>query len=151
MGWKSANYERRPFEPHHAIEAGHGMVMGMPFTEEQWAAVAGVSKIFSGFIGNRLIGFAGAQKIWPGRWEMWAFMNEAVASARDKVVAAQDIRLFIAEMLAMDDARRLETVVPADSPPCIRYAHYVGLDCEALLRHYGPSGEDYWMFRILKE
>jgi hypothetical protein len=85
----------------------------------------------------------GAFPQWPGRAVAWALFTPR---AKRYAMRVRNATLFHVEQLQQrDHLRRLEATVDASDPAAIRWAQQLGFEVEALLRSYGPCGEDYFM------
>jgi len=61
------------------------------------------------------------------------------------------IKLRTEMMLKNNNFKRLQTSVKADCDVAIRFAKFLGLKEEGLMKNYGPDGSDFYRFaRIIK-
>jgi len=91
----------------------------------------------------------GIYPLWPGTAEGWALSSKEIFKHKFKSAALIKRRM---DMLCINNKFwRLQTTVKAHFKLGIRFAEWLGLEKEGLMKQYGPDGTDYYrMAKIYK-
>jgi hypothetical protein len=86
-----------------------------------------------------------------GLIEMWENCAEAWVIASGNIIhtpvsIARAMKRGLQERILNDDYDRVQANVRADWPTAIRFAEFVGMKREGLMRRFGPEGADYVRF-----
>lgn len=122
----------------HSIDDGHELAALGP----AWTAVAPDGRILAcyGF------GFQWRPNARTGGHALaWAMLAEGLGAAHVAITR------FARETLASSPIERIEAIVRAGVPAERRWAELVGFTRIALLRAWGPDGEDHLLFERVRE
>ena len=93
---------------------------------------------FTGVVNNKPIAAGGVFPLWDGVAEGWVLATKVMKQRTDMMIANNLIK-------------RLQTSVKADCDIAIRFAKWLGLKEEGLMKGYGPDGSDYYRYaRIVR-
>ena len=148
------NFEIVPYQVQHGndmIEFGLNdklMDWDANFTENRIDfALAGLS--FTLLHNNLAVCSGGIVPLWTGVAEGWVISSKRIFDF--KVQAARLIRNRLNLLCANNKVWRLQTSVKANYKRGIKFAEFLGLEKEGLMRAYGPDKTDYYlMARIYK-
>ena len=103
---------------------------------------------FTGMLDNKPIAAGGVFPLWDGVAEGWVLATKEINAYPIKF--SKVIKLRTEMMLKNNNFKRLQTSVKADCAVAIRFAKFLGLKEEGLMKNYGPDGADFYRFaRIL--
>jgi RimJ/RimL family protein N-acetyltransferase len=135
-----------PFVPAHAEALlADDLNEGCPEIVDDWSAWIGdlvnPDMAFTGIENGHLVGSAGLIKIWPGVSEAWfvgswRLNNNVMAGARAT-------RRKLDELMKAHELHRIQAVVRADWPTARRFARYLGMKDEGVMKQYGSDRMDY--------
>lgn len=94
---------------------------------------------WTGIVDGEVLVCAGTMQQWPGRHVASAYV--ARGTLPHMVWITEEVKKALAKVKG-----RIEFTVRADFPIGIRWAKTLGFETEALLRKYGPEGEDHFSF-----
>ena len=141
-------YELRAFEPHHYIMLAEDIDVGLNVPRLARAFANATCVGHSGFYDNALIACGGIMMPWPGYGVAWALLAPA---ARDHAVFVHR-HFYKAIKFYLNDLklRRLEANVCESTPKAIAWIERLGFIEESTMPGYGPQGETFRKFVILK-
>ena len=104
---------------------------------------------FTGLVNNRPIAAGGVFHLWDGVAEGWVLATKEIY--KYPIFCAKHIKKRTEILLEANNIRRLQTSVKADCEVALRFAKWLGLKEEGLMKSYGPDGSDFIRFaRIIK-
>ena len=108
-----------------------------------------VGMSFTGFVNNKPIAAGGVFHLWDGVAEGWVLATKDIY--KYPVFCAKHIKQRTEIILKANKIKRLQTSVKADCDVALRFAKWLGLKEEGLMKNYGPDGSDFIRFaRIIK-
>jgi len=108
-----------------------------------------VGMSFTGLVNNRPIAAGGVFHLWDGVAEGWVLATKDIY--KYPIFCAKHIKQRTEIILKTNKIKRLQTSVKADCDVALRFAKWLGLKEEGLMKNYGPDGSDFMRFaRILK-
>ena len=108
-----------------------------------------VGMSFTGIVNNKPIAAGGVFPLWDGVAEGWVLATEEINNY--PITFARVMKQRTDMMLKNNFIRRLQTSVKADCLVALRFAKFLGLKEEGLMKGYGPDGSDFYRFaRIIK-
>ena len=93
------------------------------------------------FIDNKPIVAGGIIVIWKGVAEGWVMANQNIYDV--KLLACKEIKKRTDILCEKNKIKRLQTSVKANFTTGVRFASWLGLKKEGLMKNYGPDGSDY--------
>ena len=93
------------------------------------------------FIDNKPIVAGGIIVIWKGVAEGWVMANQNIYDV--KLLACKEIKNRTDLLCEKNKIKRLQTSVKASFTTGVRFASWLGLKNEGLMKNYGPDGSDY--------
>ena len=93
------------------------------------------------FIDNKPIVAGGIIVIWKGVAEGWVMANQNIYDV--KLLACKEIKNRTDLLCEKNKIKRLQTSVKASFTTGVRFAGWLGLKKEGLMKNYGPDGSDY--------
>ena len=99
---------------------------------------------FTGLVNNKPIAAGGVFPLWDGVAEGWVLATKDIH--KYPLTFAKIIKHRTEYMLKNNNIKRLQTSVKADCDVAIRFAKWLGLKQEGLMKHYGPDGSDYYRY-----
>ena len=104
---------------------------------------------FTGLVNNRPIAAGGVFHLWDGVAEGWVLATKDIY--KYPVFCAKHIKQRTEIILQANKIKRLQTSVKANCDVALRFAKWLGLKEEGLMKNYGPDGSDFIRFaRIIK-
>ena len=108
-----------------------------------------VGMSFTGLINNKPIAAGGVFHLWDGVAEGWVLATKDIY--KYPVFCAKHIKQRTEIILKANKIKRLQTSVKANCDVALRFAKWLGLKEEGLMKNYGPDGSDFIRFaRIIK-
>ena len=108
-----------------------------------------VGMSFTGFVNNKPIAAGGVFHLWDGVAEGWVLATKDIY--KYPVFCAKHIKQRTEIILKANKIKRIQTSVKADCDVALRFAKWLGLKEEGLMKNYGPDGSDFIRFaRIIK-
>jgi RimJ/RimL family protein N-acetyltransferase len=102
---------------------------------------------FTGIIGKKPIFAAGMKMLWQGVAEGWVIATQDVWN--HPLSVARAIKKDFAKVAKKYNIKRVQTAVRSDFDKGIRFAEWLGLENEGLMKHYGfDSSHQYRYARI---
>jgi hypothetical protein len=149
-----ANFEIVPYQKAHGDEMyAFGMndklmEIDASFTENRLdTAIIGLS--YTLLFNNNPVIAGGIIPIWSGVCEGWVMSSSRVFD--HKIKAASAIKKRLDYLCINNNIRRLQTCVKEEFTTGVRFAEWLGLEKEGLMRKYGLDGTNYWrMAKIYK-
>tara|TARA_R100001594_G_C3912448_1_gene233640 strand:- start:122 stop:574 length:453 start_codon:yes stop_codon:yes gene_type:complete len=149
-----ANFEIVPYQKEHGDEIyAFGMndklmEIDASFTENRLdTAIIGLS--YTLLFNNNPVIAGGIIPIWSGVAEGWVMSSKRVFDYKIKSASAVKKRLDY--LCLNNNIRRLQTSVKEDFKTGVRFAEWLGLEKEGLMKKYGLDGTNYWrMAKIYK-
>ena len=99
---------------------------------------------FTGIIGKKPIFAAGMKMIWGQVAEGWVIATQDVWDYPLSVAKA--IKKDFAKVARKYNIKRVQTAVRSDFDKGIRFAEWLGLENEGLMKHYGFDGSDQYRY-----
>jgi len=93
------------------------------------------------FINKKPVVAGGIFILWQGVAEGWVLANQNIYDV--KFLAAKEIKKRTDLLCKKNKINRLQTSVKAEFKTGIRFANWLGLETEGLMKKYGPDGSDY--------
>ena len=124
------------------------MEIDASFTENRLdTAIIGLS--YTLLFNNNPVIAGGIIPIWSGVCEGWVMSSSRVFD--HKIKAASAIKKRLDYLCINNNIRRLQTCVKEEFTTGVRFAEWLGLEKEGLMRKYGLDGTNYWrMAKIYK-
>ena len=102
---------------------------------------------FTGIVNNKPIFAAGMKIIWNGVAEGWVL---ATKDALDHpLLVAKAIRKDFARIAKENNIKRVQTAVRANYTTGLKFAKWLGLEEEGLMKKFGFDGSDQYMYARL--
>jgi len=99
---------------------------------------------FTGMVGNKPIFAAGMKMIWGQVAEGWVIATQDVWN--HPLSVAKAIKKDFAKVARKYNIKRVQTAVRSDFDKGIRFAEWLGLENEGLMKHYGFDGSDQYRY-----
>ena len=99
---------------------------------------------FTCVINDKVIASAGIKKIWDGVGEGWVLAKNEIYDY--PITIAKAIKQNFDYVAKSNNIKRVQTAVRADYGIGIRFAKWLGLTNEGLMKHYGMDGSDHYRF-----
>lgn len=99
---------------------------------------------FTGMVNNQPIFAAGMKKIWNGVAEGWVLATKEVWN--HPLLVAKAIKKDFEKVAKQHNIRRVQTAVRSEFEIGIKFAKWLGLENEGLMKHYGFDGTDHYRF-----
>ena len=104
---------------------------------------------FTGLVNDKPIAAGGVFHLWDGVAEGWVLATKDIY--KYPVFCAKHIKQRTEIILKANKIKRLQTSVKADCDVALRFAKWLGLKEEGLMKRDGPDGSDFIRFaRIIK-
>ena len=103
-----------------------------------------VGMSFTGLVDNKPIAVGGVFHLWDGVAEGWVLATKEIY--KYPVFCAKHIKKRTEMLIKNNNIKRLQTSVKADCEMAIRFAKWLGLKPEGVMKSYGPAGEDFIRF-----
>jgi hypothetical protein len=103
-----------------------------------------VGMSFTGLVDNKPIAAGGVFHLWDGVAEGWVLATKEIY--KYPVFCAKHIKKRTEMLIKNNNIKRLQTSVKADCEMAIRFAKWLGLKPEGVMKSYGPAGEDFIRF-----
>ena len=104
---------------------------------------------FTGLVNDKPIAAGGVFHLWDGVAEGGVLATKDIY--KYPVFCAKHIKQRTEIILKANKIKRLQTSVKADCDVALRFAKWLGLKEEGLMKQYGPDGSDFIRFaRIIK-
>ena len=100
---------------------------------------------FAGLRDGKTVVIAGIQELWKGRGHAWFYAGEL--SKREWL----EVTRLLKEGIEKSPYGRIEITVLDKHDAGHRWARKLGFKPEAFCRKYMPSGEDGWIYSIVRE
>jgi len=108
------------------------------------------SEVYSIKIDGKIVAFTGAMKPWISRRIVY-FLPDPNMPMRSFVTVKNVVKRILEISINNDEnINRLEAHVKADCEGFMNFAEKVGFVKESLMKNWGPQGDDYYMYRIIK-
>ena len=95
-------------------------------------------------IKNEPIASAGMKIIWGGVAEGWVLATSKVWN--HPLIIARAIKKNFARLAKENKIKRVQTAVRADFKTGLKFAKWLGLENEGLMKHYGFDGSDHYRY-----
>ena len=102
---------------------------------------------FTGIVNNEPIFAAGMKPIWTGVAECWLLATAKVWN--HPLLVAKAIKKDFEKVAKQHNIRRVQTAVRSEFGIGIRFAKWLGLENEGLMKQYGFDGTDHYRFARL--
>ena len=136
----------KPFKQEHADKIiSYGMndkLMELDASyKDHRICLADKGNAYTLFIDNKPIVAGGIIVIWKGVAEGWVMANQNIYDV--KLLACKEIKNRTDLLCEKNKIKRLQTSVKASFTTGVRFASWLGLKKEGLMKNYGPDGSDY--------
>ena len=91
---------------------------------------------------DKVIASAGFKPLWDGVAEVWFLASKDFHNHKLQIIKITKTKLK--QIVEDNNLIRLQTAVRVDWPEAQRFASFMGLEKEGLMRKYGPDGTDYY-------
>ena len=142
-----ANFKIVPYEERHGDEIyAFGMndklmEIDASFTDNRLdTAIPGLS--YTLLVDNNIILAGGIIPIWNGVAEGWVMSSKRVFN--HKIRAASAVKKRLDYLCINNNIRRLQTAVKEEFLTGVRFAEWLGLQKEGLMKYYGLDQTNYW-------
>ena len=109
--------------------------------KENRICLADKGNAYTLFVNDKPIVAGGIFIVWQGVAEGWVIANRNIYDV--KFLAAKEIKKRTDLLCKKNKINRLQTSVKAEFKTGIRFANWLGLETEGLMKKYGPDGSDY--------
>ena len=99
---------------------------------------------FTCMIDDKIIASAGIKKIWGQVGEGWVLAKNDIY--KYPLTIAKAIKQNFDYVAKSNNIKRVQTAVRAEYGIGIRFAKWLGLENEGLMKHYGIDGSDHYRF-----
>jgi hypothetical protein len=99
---------------------------------------------FTGAVNRKIVASAGIKRIWGNVGEGWVLATYDIWN--HPITIARAIKKNFEELAKAHNFKRIQTAVRADFGIGIRFAKWMGLSNEGLMRNYGFDGSDHYRF-----
>ena len=99
---------------------------------------------FTCLINDKVIASAGIKKIWNHVGEGWVLAKNEIY--KYPITIAKAIKQNFDYVATSNNIKRVQTAIRADYGIGIRFAKWLGLTNEGLMKHYGMDGSDHYRF-----
>lgn len=108
-----------------------------------------VGMSFTGIKDDKPIASGGIYMLWDGVAEGWVMATSQIWE--HKIYFALQFKKRTEILIKSIKIKRLQTSVKADFDLGIKFAEFLGLTNEGIMKNYGPDGSDYYRYaRIIK-
>jgi len=138
-----------PFENKHAnqiLEQGlNSDVLELKPEHRKYAYfLKEIGMSFTGLVNNKPIAAGGVFHLWDGVAEGWVLATKEIY--KYPIFCAKHIKRRTEIIIKANNIKRLQTSVKADCDVAVRFAKWMGLKEEGLMKSYGPDGSDFIRF-----
>ena len=138
-----------PFENKHAnqiLEQGlNSDVLQLKPEHRKYAYfLKEIGMSFTGLVNNKPIAAGGVFHLWDGVAEGWVLASKEIY--KYPIFCAKHIKRRTEIIIKANNIKRLQTSVKADCDVAVRFAKWMGLKEEGLMKSYGPDGSDFIRF-----
>jgi len=142
-----ANWIIKPFRQEHADEIiSYGMnniLMEIDASfKDHRICLEDKGNAYTLFVDKKPIVAGGIIILWQSVAEGWVMANQNIFEI--KLLACKEIKNRTDELCKKNKIKRLQTTVKYDFNSGIRFASWLGLKPEGIMRNYGPDGSDYY-------
>lgn len=99
---------------------------------------------FTGLVNDKPIAAGGVFHLWDGVAEGWVLATKEIY--KYPIFCAKHIKRRTEIIIKANNIKRLQTSVKADCDVALRFAKWMGLKEEGLMKSYGPDGSDFIRF-----
>ncbi len=149
---KMKEWEIIPYRTEHALEITQRLEERDKREHEdflKWAKeneTPGTS--FTAYHRGRIIGCAGIRILWQGVGEAWVFFDQSITECAKE--AYYYVGRYMRSIASEHSLHRIQAFVAANDHAAIRYVDNLGFRVEGKLERYGPSGDDYFLYAIVR-
>ena len=146
------DWELKPFKQEHADQIisygmNHKLMEIDASFKDNRICLEDRGDAYTLFINKKPVVAGGICLLWQGVCEGWVIANQNIYDI--KFLAPKLIKVNTIKLCEKNKIKRLQTSVKADFIPGVRFANWLGLETEGLMKKYGPDGSDYYrMARI---
>ena len=141
------NYKIIPYHKEHGDDIiAHGMndklmEIDASFTENRLdTAITGLS--FTLLVNNNIVLAGGIIPLWLGVAEGWVMCSQKIFD--HKIRAASSVKKRLDYLCLNNNIGRLQTAVKEEFYTGVRFAEWLGLKKEGLMKYYGLDQTNYW-------
>ena len=137
----------KPFKEEHADQIvsfgmNHKLMEVDASYKENRICTADKGNAYTLFVNKKPVVAGGIVILWEGVAEGWVMANQNIYDI--KFLACREIKVRTDLLCKRNRVKRLQTTVKYDFSTGIRFATWLGLKPEGIMRHYGPDGSDYY-------
>ena len=99
---------------------------------------------FTGIVNDKPIFAAGMKKMWEGVAEGWVLATKEVWD--HPLLVARAIKKDFAKVAKQHNIKRVQTAVRSEFKMGLKFAKWLGLEEEGLMRNYGFDGSDHYRY-----
>ena len=138
-----------PFENKHAeqiLETGlNSKLLELKPEHKKYAYyLKEVGMSFTGLVNDKPIAAGGVFTLWDGVAEGWVLATKDIY--KYPIFCAKHIKNRTEMLIKNNKIKRLQTSVKVDCEMAIRFAKWLGLNPEGVMKSYGPDGADFIRF-----
>jgi len=147
------NVDIVPFHPDHVPMLKLRREVGGRFFEnyDTWAkSITEIGKnnpTFTGFIGDKMIGFGGVSMIWTGVGEAWVCFDESMQH-KPKVILYYT-KYMLDMIIKQNNLHRVQATCRIDFPQAASFLEHIGFELESVLHKFSEDGVDHFMYSML--
>ncbi len=121
----------------------HSIELGYEFTPESRVGLCNHDNIVGYTLvdGEEILAVGGAHVMWFGVGELWVLVSPE--AKRRAAPFARYTKGVVDTIFEEHKLRRMQASVHVKDHPAIRFAEWLGLEHEGIMRKYGVRGEDY--------
>ena len=144
-----SNIKIIPFQNEHAdqiLEQGlNSEVLELKPEHRKYAYfLKEIGMSFTGLINDKPIAAGGVFHLWDGVAEGWVLASKEIY--KYPIFCAKHIKRRTEIIIKANNIKRLQTSVKADCDVALRFAKWMGLKEEGIMKKYGPDGSDFIRF-----
>ena len=146
------DWELKPFKQEHADQIisfgmNHKLMEIDASFKDNRICLADRGDAYTLFLNKKPVVAGGICLLWQGVCEGWVIANQNIYDI--KFLAPKLIKTHTVKLCEKNKIKRLQTSVKADFIQGVRFANFLELETEGLMKNYGPDGSDYYrMARI---
>lgn len=144
-----------PFKPEH-IEA----IQGRDIVEKKWIGIGATpasmahfcddgQPAYTAFDDEKILGSAGIYIFWQGVGGAWVWADSELTE-KHRFWFHKTVKKTLWDIIEQYHLKRVQCVVEKDFETGIKWVENLGFKAESEMCHFGPRGETYIMYVILK-
>lgn len=137
-----------PFRVEHLYQIVPRETVNMDQAIAAAIRLEGLGPAFTAIDGERVIGCGGVARLWGRVGEAWTLFGAEIAE--HPVWLHRTVRTMLRDIMDGMDLDRLQVNVLADSERNCRWVKRLGFRFEGLMERFGPNGEDYARYAMIR-